>query len=94
MQSLFTRTTVAVLRRNGIAPGAAVASARQTAEALGSQHYSSSDTIRNLGKRLQQQQQQQRGLATERMVYGLKVTDDIKISDPVRRVLSIDNADM
>ncbi|CAM9280287.1 unnamed protein product [Pylaiella littoralis] len=28
------------------------------------------------------------------MVYGLKVTDDIKISDPVRRVLSIDNADM
>eukprot|EP00903_Cladosiphon_okamuranus_P005386 g5377.t1 len=28
------------------------------------------------------------------MVYGMKITDDMKVSEPVRRVLSIDNSDM
>lgn len=40
------------------------------------------------------QQQQQRSFVTERLAYGIKVTEDMKVSDPVRRVLSIDNSDM
>eukprot|EP00904_Undaria_pinnatifida_P009603 jgi/Undpi1/5773/HiC_scaffold_2.g01047.m1 len=42
----------------------------------------------------QQQLQPQRSFVTERLAYGIKVTEDMKVSDPVRRVLSIDNSDM
>ena len=83
MQALLTRTTGALLRSNGVAPGAAVASTRTAAAALRPQPVSAENLA-----------QQQRGLAVERMVYGMKVTDDMKVSEPVRRVLSIDNSDM
>lgn len=75
MQALLTRSTAALLRRNGAAPGAVVALARGADWPP-------------------QQQQQQRGLASERMVYGVKIPEDMKVSDPVRRVLSIDNSTM
>ncbi|CAB1112709.1 unnamed protein product [Ectocarpus sp. CCAP 1310/34] len=71
MQALLTRSTAALLRRNGAAPGAAVALARGG-----------------------DWPQQQRGLASERMVYGIKIPEGVKVSDPVRRVLSIDNSTM
>lgn len=32
-----------------------------------------------------------RGMAVERMVNGIKITDDMEISEPVRKVLSSDN---
>ena len=83
MQSLLTRTTAAVIRNNGVAP-LATASARAAAALRPQQELA---TPQNLA-------QQQRGLAVERMVYGMKVTDDMKVSEPVRRVLSIDNATM
>ena len=82
MQAMLARTTAAVLRSNGAAPGAAVASTRAAA-ALRPQPLSAENIV-----------QQQRGLAVERMVYGMKVTDEMKVSEPVRRVLSIDNSDM
>lgn len=47
-----------------------------------------------LGPQQQQQLQPQRSFVTERLAYGIKVTEDMKVSDPVRRVLSIDNSDM
>lgn len=37
--------------------------------------------------------QQQRSFASERFIYGMKVTNDMEVSDPVRRVLSANNAD-
>lgn len=86
MQALLIRTTAAALRSNGVAPGAAVASTRAAAAAVAVRPQSLS--AENLA------QQQQRGLAVERMTYGMKVTDDMKVSEPVRRALSIDNSDM
>lgn len=86
MQALLTRTAAAVIRNNGLAPTLAPASARAAAALRPQQSLA---TPQNLA-----QQPQQRGLAVERMVYGMKVTDDMKVSEPVRRVLSIDNADM
>lgn len=82
MQTLLARTTAVVLRSNVVGPGAAVASTRAAA-ALRPQPLSAEKLA-----------QQQRGLAVERMAYGMKVTDDMEVSDPVRRVLSIDNSDM
>lgn len=32
-----------------------------------------------------------RGMAVERMVNGIKITDDMEVSEPVRKVLSPDN---
>lgn len=89
MQALLNRTTAAVIRNNGLSPTLAPVSARAAAALRPQQSLA---TPPNLPQ--QAQQAQQRGLAVERMVYGMKITDDMKVSEPVRRVLSIDNADM
>lgn len=46
------------------------------------------------GHERSRQQQTRRGLAIEvdRMQHHIRVTDDMKISEPVKRVLTIDNA--
>lgn len=95
MQALLARSTAALLRSNGAAPGAAVALARG-ADWPQQQQHASSPALSHSGSNRHQQQQQQRGLAinSERMVYGMKISEDMKVSDPVRRVLSIENSTM
>lgn len=93
MQALSTRGCAAAVRsvRSGIAYSPVATAARASAAIL-PQHASGAAgyVLSNIG---QQQQQQQRGLAVERMVHGMKIPDGITVSDPVRRVLSLENGD-
>lgn len=81
MQALYARSAAATIRRNGIPYISAATGARAAAFRLQSQ----------AGTCIERQQ---RGLAVERMVYGMKVAKGVEVSDPVRRVLSIENGDM
>lgn len=88
MQAIYTRTAAAVVRSNALSSVPAAAATRAAAVFRVQSVYGETS---KLG--LQPQQQQQRSLATERLAYGIKVTDDMEVSDAVRRVLSIDNSD-
>lgn len=89
MQAIYTRTAAAVVRSNALSSVPAAAATRVAAVF---RLQSVSGETCKLGLQ-PQQQQQQRSLATERLAYGIKVTDDMEVSDAVRRVLSIDNSD-
>lgn len=92
MQALSTRGLAAAVRnaRSGTF-SIPVATAVRNAVAALPQHASGDAgyLLNNSG----QQQQQHRGLAVERMVHGMKIPDGVTVSDPVLRVLSIENGD-
>ena len=89
MQAIYTRAAAAVMRRSALPSVPAAATTR--AAAVFRLQSVSGETCK---LRPQPQQQRQRSLATERLAYGIKVTEDMKVSDAVRRVLSIENSDM
>lgn len=90
MQAIYTRAAAAIVRSNALS---SVPAAGATRAAAMLRLQSVSGETCKLGLQPKQQQQQQRSLATERLAYGIKVTDDMEVSDTVRRVLSIENSD-
>lgn len=93
MQAIYTRTAAAVVRRYALSSVPAAAATRAAA-VFRVQSVSGETCKLGLQPQRQQQQQQHRSLATERLAYGIKVTEDMEVSDAVRRVLSIENSDM
>lgn len=89
MQSLLARNAAAAVRRNSLSFAPATAAAVRAPVLHRQQSFAEAH---NLGK--VEKHGQRRGLAVERLVYGVRVSDDVKISEPVRRVLSVQNGDM
>ena len=81
MQAHFARAAAFNIRRNGITALPAVAACRAV-DVWWKQTSTPSLAVVTSPSR---------GLAVERMVNGIKITGDTKISEPVRRVLSLDN---
>lgn len=92
MQALSTRGLAAAVRigRSG-SFSVPVATAVRTVVAALPQH--ALGDAGYLPNNSGQQRQQHRGLAVERMVHGMKIPDGVTVSDPVLRVLSIENGD-